>query len=147
MQTLLRCLDVQSTLHPLMKKFIIRTVLIQCILLLNGFSYQYANAIQDNPNATELLKESKKAIDSGARSVKSIVSSSETHFKFGIAEIEESTFSLPRDLKKARSFTVRFTNPTPDHFFNYPNKNKLITRSISDLTSNISFATFQVFRI
>lgn len=123
-----------------MKKFIFKSVLVQCILLLNGYPGQ-------DCGVSSLMVENSIANTEGVKNIHAIVSNFDQEFKIGVAEIEEEKsrlISFNKYLTGSNFFTILLPDQTPGHFFGYESKSIAIP---VELASDNSYITFQVFRI
>ncbi|HPM30973.1 MAG TPA: hypothetical protein PLJ60_11625 [Chryseolinea sp.] len=133
-----------------MKKFIIRFILLPCILALNINSNLYAHAFQgcSYASASSAIKIPLGHLSNNTKSINSFFFTSEQTFKLDIAEMEEDKLSSSKGyLNGINSFTILFPDQTPGHFFGYIRRSESLAGLFSVLTLTSSYLVFKVFRI
>lgn len=129
-----------------MKKLLVRFILVQCILLLHGYSHPYAHASQRCAPSSIVLDNS-TASSNCTENLNLRFPNSGKNFEIEIAEIEEDKgkFSYKRHFAD-NSFTLLFPDHIQDHLFACINKSEF-AKSVPELASNNSYITLRVFRI
>ncbi|MBP9925130.1 MAG: hypothetical protein KBF45_04010, partial [Cyclobacteriaceae bacterium] len=149
----LRCLIIKSTLYkfaPPMRKFIVRFVLLHCLLLFNGYGHLSASTSQHCSYSSIVLKSSLNVNILDVKNIRAFVWCSDQPLKLEVAEIEEEKYKLSsfkKYLTGFNFFTTLLPEQTPGHFFGYIDNGEPFANPIPDLACNSRYATFGVFRI
>ena len=135
---------------PPMRKFIVRFVLLHCLLLFNGYGHLSASTSQHCSYSSIVLKSSLNVNILDVKNIRAFVWCSDQPLKLEIAEIEEEKYKLTsfkKFLTGFNFFTILLPEQTPGHFFAHTDNDESFAEPIHELASKSRYATFRVFRI